>query len=140
VGLFLLGAGAAGAAWERVFIADGHRYVPDEAAPVDAKKEEIGQALCGVRCNALSGYYDSYIESPGWRLILVEKGKQVRAELNNPFLSGYCICTGDEYEAEVYYYRPGHAPPPGVEAQGTEKSRREDEARRRARSLGAPEE
>ncbi len=136
-GLLLTLADPALAAEERIFIADGHRYVPEEGAPADPKKEETGQALCGIRCNALSAYYDSYIMSPGWRLILLESGKEIAVELNNPFLKGHCICTGEEYEAEVYFYRPGHPPPPGVESQGTERAREKD-ARRRSSEPSAP--
>ena len=113
-----VGAGAAFAQKERVFIADGHRYVPEEGQPVDAQQREIGQGLCGIRCNALSGYYDSYMMSPGWRLILVASKQERTVELNNPFLRGQCICTGDEYDADLYFYRPGPPPPPGVTAQG----------------------
>lgn len=110
--LLVLGlAGPAQAAPERIFVADGHRYVPGDG-PDDAAKAETGLALCGIRCNALSGYYDSYLKSPGWRMMKVEVGQERTVELKNPFLGGHCVCTGDVYEVELYYYRPGE--PPGA--------------------------
>lgn len=108
-GLLLAVAGSSlGAEKQRIFVADGHRYVPGKAA-ADTANSETGLALCGIRCNALSGYYDSYLMSPGWRMIKVAEGSERTVDLKNPFLGGHCICSGDEYEVELYYYRPSEA-------------------------------
>ena len=95
---------------ERVFLTYGYRYQP-ATEPPDEATADIGLALCGTRCNALSGIYESYLMSPGWRMVQVEGVNERVVDLDNPFLDGKCVCTGEEYEAERYYYRPGVAEP-----------------------------
>ena len=58
----------------------------------------IAQALCGTRCNALSGNYDSYLSPGSWRLIQIGRHVKKVVDLDNPFFAGKCICIGDLYK------------------------------------------
>ena len=58
---------------------------------------EVARALCGTRCNALSGNYDSYLSPGSWRLIQVGRNVKKVVDLDNPFIAGKCICIGDLY-------------------------------------------
>jgi len=82
----------------RVIIVKDYRYEPGEHVPANP---EAGQSLCGTRCNALSADYLNYTEPGGWRLIKVVSDRELTVELNNPFMSGHCICIADEYEVKI---------------------------------------
>lgn len=109
VPLLLLLAGLAGwppasaAASEEVhkkaFMVNDYRYEPPAGV---TGTPDIGLSLCGTRCNALSADFASYLKPGGWRLIKVASAVEVRVELNNPFLAGQCVCTGDEYQVDWY--------------------------------------
>jgi len=118
LGVLLLALPAAAVEMGHVFFASGYRYAP-AAQEVDPAKAEIGMALCGTRCNALSGDYWSYMETMTWRLTKVEGVTERVVELNNPFLNGRCVCTGEEFRVEYFFYRPGVTP--GAEAMGAEE-------------------
>lgn len=103
----LLAAAPGGAAEPKtLFVTHGYRYVPASGSS-DAANAEIGMALCGARCNALSADYQSYEMTMDWRLTKVGGAVERVVDLGNPFLDGTCVCTGDEYRVEYYYYRPG---------------------------------
>jgi hypothetical protein len=112
---------AAAAGTERIFLTGGYRYVPGSEG-VDESTADIGLALCGTCCNALSVSYESYMMTMGWRLTKVEGVTERTVELGNPFLDGQCVCTGEEYLAELYYYRPGGPPAPGAKEAGGRKA------------------
>ncbi len=59
---------------------------------------EIARALCGTRCNALSGNYASYLSPGSWRLIQIGRNVKKVVDLDNPFIAGKCICIGDLYK------------------------------------------
>ncbi|MBU0480058.1 MAG: hypothetical protein KKG47_03035 [Proteobacteria bacterium] len=82
---------------EKVFIVSGYRYEPGG----DVKQTDVGQSLCGTRCNALSVDYLNYTEPGGWRMIKVADKRELTVDLNNPFLAGECICVADEYIVKV---------------------------------------
>ena len=82
---------------ENIFLVNAYRYEPgDSGGNVD-----IGQSLCGTRCNALSADYENYLRPPGWRIIRIAKDKEVTVDLDNPFIGGHCICIADEYIVKV---------------------------------------
>jgi hypothetical protein len=95
--LSVAGVSRAGAAEvtadERVYIVKDYRYVPG-TPPGDL---EIGQSLCGTRCNALSFDYLNVMEPGGWRVIKVASNVELTVELRNPFMKGTCVCLADEY-------------------------------------------
>lgn len=64
---------------------------PGEVPPENA------QTLCGTRCNALSGSFNSYMMPGGWRLVKTEVNKKLEVDIATPFIDGKCICRGDEY-------------------------------------------
>ena len=66
-------------------------YASNPTAP------DIVQSLCATRCNAISGNYKSYMMPGGWRLIKLESSKKLIVDIDNPFVKGNCICTGDVY-------------------------------------------
>jgi len=82
---------------EKIYILNAYRY---EGEP-SSKDADLGQSLCGTRCNALASDYRNYIEPPGWRIIRRAKDKEVTIPLHNPFIDGSCVCTVDEYEVKV---------------------------------------
>lgn len=84
------------------FMVSDYRYEPAEGATVNP---DIGLALCGTRCNALSGDFASYIKPGGWKMVKIAAKVEKRVELNNPFLAGKCLCVGDEYK--ITWYDPG---------------------------------
>ncbi|MBI5014330.1 MAG: hypothetical protein HZB55_02415 [Deltaproteobacteria bacterium] len=123
LGSWVLAPPAGAAEAERVFLTDGYRYVP-VSPRIDEATADIGLALCGTRCNALSGNYESYMMTMGWRLTKVEGVTERTVALGNPFLDGQCVCTGEEYTAEYYYYLPGGPPaPPGAKEPELGRSR-----------------
>jgi len=81
----------------KVFIVSEYRYEPGPSGG----DLDIGQSLCGTRCNALSVDYLNYVAPGGWRLIKIAGNQQLLVNLNNPFLDGKCICVGDEYQVKV---------------------------------------
>jgi hypothetical protein len=89
--------GAQGGEKEIIYIVNAYRYEPDSSG----KDSDIGQALCGTRCNALSVDYQNYLKPPGWRIIRTASNKEVAVDLNNPFIDGRCICIADEYIVRV---------------------------------------
>ncbi len=100
----LVTAGTAGAAQEmkgidgeRVFIVSGYRFEPGPSGG----DEDTGHALCGIRCNALSIDYRNIIDPGGWRFIKVATDKDVRVDLDNPFMDGHCVCTVDEFVVQI---------------------------------------
>lgn len=78
---------------DTIFYTD--EYYFDRSSNPDAP--EIAQSLCGTRCNALSGSYDSYLSPGGWRLIQVGRPVKKVVDLDNPFLQGKCVCVGRVY-------------------------------------------
>jgi len=121
LGTLLLALPAAAAEEERLFFADGYRYEPVGAA-VDQATADIGLALCGTRCNALSANHDAYLMTMNWRLTKVAGVTERVVPLDNPFLDGRCVCTGEEFRVEFYFYRPGVTPgagAPGAKAERT---------------------
>ena len=82
---------------ERIFIVNEYRYEPG-AKSGDA---DLGQSLCGTRCNALSVDYQNYLGPPGWRITRIAHNKEIPVDLNNPYLDGTCICVADEYIVRV---------------------------------------
>jgi hypothetical protein len=82
----------------RVFIVTEYRYDPCDSGG----DPDIGQSLCGTRCNALSVDYLNYVMPGGWRMIKVAGGREMVVELNNPFMGGKCICIADEYQVKVH--------------------------------------
>jgi len=79
---------------ETIFVTEEYSfdYQSNPQAP------EIAQALCGTRCNALSGNYDSYQSPGGWRMIQIGRDVKKVIDLDNPFIPGKCICIGDLYK------------------------------------------
>ena len=86
------------AAEEQIYIVSEYRYVPANAAD----DQETGHTLCGSRCNALSANLLNYAEAGGWRLTKIDSNRELPVALNNPFISGSCVCMADEYRAERY--------------------------------------
>jgi hypothetical protein len=82
---------------ERVYIVKSYRYDPGSSAG----NPETGQSLCGTRCNALSADYLNFTEPGGWRVIKVASDRELTVDLNNPFMSGRCICIADEYLVKI---------------------------------------
>ena len=82
---------------ENVFIVSEYRFEPAG----EGKNSDVGQSLCGTRCNSMSVDYLNYTEPGGWRLIKVADNREVRVDLKNPFLAGTCVCVVDEYEVKV---------------------------------------
>jgi len=80
-----------------VFIVNEYRYEPGASGG----DPDIGQSLCGTRCNALSVDYLNYVTPGGWRMIKIAGNRELVVELNNPFLDGKCICVADEYQVKV---------------------------------------
>lgn len=78
---------------EKVFIVLEYRYDPGEGG----KDADIGQSLCGTRCNALSVDYLNYTGPGGWRMIKVADKRELTIDMGNPFLTGKCTCVADEY-------------------------------------------
>ena len=115
LGALLLAVPAAAVEVEPIFVADGYRYVSGSTA-ADQTKADLGLALCGTRCNALSGNYDSFLETMNYRLTKVADVTERVVELNNPFLDGRCVCTGTEYRVEFFFYRPGNNSSSGATA------------------------
>lgn len=83
---------------EQVFIVKDYRYQPAEGSQADP---QMGQDLCGTRCNALSFDYLNVIEPGGWRMIKVADHSEITVGLDNPFLGGACVCIGDEYIVKI---------------------------------------
>jgi len=84
---------------ETVFIVREYRYEPPKGETANL---EIGQSLCGTRCNALSSRFEGYIKPRGWRLIKTVGDVEQAVDLDNPFLKGKCMCLGDEYRVDWY--------------------------------------
>jgi len=82
---------------EKVYIALEYRYDPGEGG----EDSDIGQSLCGTRCNALSVDYLNYTSPGGWRMIKVADRRELTIDPGNPFLTGKCICVVDEYLIKV---------------------------------------
>lgn len=81
----------------RAFIVSEYRYEPGESGG----DPDIGQSLCGTRCNSMSVDYLNYVMPGGWRMIKVSGNRELVVDLNNPFLDGKCICIVDEYLIKV---------------------------------------
>ena len=58
---------------------------------------EIVHSLCASRCNAISGNIYNYLQPGAASLIKLESDKKVIVDIDNPFVSGKCVCTGDYY-------------------------------------------
>ncbi|MBE0595969.1 MAG: hypothetical protein IH614_01720 [Desulfuromonadales bacterium] len=115
LGSLLLALPATAPGEERIFFAAGYRYEPIGEA-VDEATADVGLALCGTRCNALSATYDSYLMTMNWRLTKVGGVTERVVALDNPFLDGRCVCTGEEFRVEFYFSRPGVGPGSGAAA------------------------
>jgi len=117
LGALLLASPGWAAEGERIFLTYGYRYIPGSQA-VDEAAADIGLALCGTRCNALAADYQSYLMTMGWRLLKVEGVTERVVALNNPFLDGQCVCTGEEYQVDYFTNRPTRSSAtPGAKAQ-----------------------
>lgn len=68
---------------------------------------DIAQSLCGTRCNAISGSFDSYMMPGGWRLVKTNDQKKIVLDIAAPFIEGNCICIGEEYEVTRDIPLPG---------------------------------
>lgn len=84
---------------EVAYMVREYRYEPPAG---ESGNLEIGQSLCGTRCNALSARFESYIKPRGWRLIKTAGDVELAVELDNPFLKGRCLCLGDEYRIDWF--------------------------------------
>jgi len=82
---------------ENIYIVNEYRYVPATAAD----DKDIGHALCGTRCNALSSSYKNILEPGGWSLVRISSNKEITLELKSPFLGGQCVCVADEYSVKI---------------------------------------
>ncbi len=71
---------------------------------------QIAQSLCGTRCNALSVDQESYMSPGGWRMVKVKSGQKKVIDISNPFISGKCICVGDDYLVDKEYPEGGFQP------------------------------
>jgi hypothetical protein len=89
--------GSADKTKEIIYIVKEYRYEPGDSGG----DHDIGQALCGTRCNALSVDYQNYLKPPGWRMIKIAGDRELSVALNNPFIGGTCICVADEYLIKV---------------------------------------
>ena len=81
---------------DTIYIVHESRYKPAGAAD----DSDIGVALCGTQCNALSSNYLNITEAGGWQLIRVANNIELTVELDNPFIGGDCVCLADEYRVE----------------------------------------
>lgn len=84
---------------EKAFMVQEYRYEPPQG---DNGNLDIGQSLCGTRCNAISDNFGSYLKPRNWRLVKIAGGVERSVALDNPFLKGNCICVGDEYLIDWY--------------------------------------
>jgi len=84
---------------EKAFMVREYRYEPPEG---EEGNRDIGQSLCGTRCNALSDIFGSYLKPRNWRLVKIAGDVEQSVELDNPFLKGKCICVGDEYRIDWF--------------------------------------
>jgi len=94
---------------EQVFIIQEYRYEPGDSGG----DPDIGHALCGTRCNALSVDYRNFIDPGGWRFIRVADNREIPVSLNNPFIGGQCVCTADEYVVILNDFNKPHTPTAG---------------------------
>jgi hypothetical protein len=83
---------------ERVFVVKDYRYEPGTAG----EDLDLGQSLCGTRCNALSIDYLNITMPGGWRMTRVASDRNLTVPLDNPFMEGMCICVVDEYLVKVH--------------------------------------
>lgn len=91
--LLLVTSAMAAATGDKVYLVKDYRYQPGDSQG----DPEIGQSLCGTRCNALSSDYLNFIEPGGWRMVRTASNQEVVLELKNPFMQGECVCLADEY-------------------------------------------
>lgn len=91
--LLLAGSAAAVESGDKVYLVKDYRYQPGHSQG----DPEVGQSLCGTRCNALSSDYLNFIEPGGWRMVKIASNQEVVLELKNPFMQGDCVCLADEY-------------------------------------------
>ena len=78
---------------ESLYVVTDYRFIAGEKGG-DA---DLGQSLCGTRCNALSVDRNSFMETGEWSYTRVATGRELTLALDNPFLAGQCICVADEY-------------------------------------------
>jgi len=78
---------------EKVYVVNDYQYVPAS----ESDDRDTGLSLCGTRCNALSTDYLNVTEVGGWKLMKNAMNRELRMELNSPFLKGHCVCIVDEY-------------------------------------------
>jgi len=101
-------AAAAEETGQKVYLVKDYRYEPGGSTG----DPEVGQSLCGTRCNALSSDYLNFIEPGGWRMVKVASDSEVVLDLGNPFMQGECVCLADEYLVKlVEYNRPKEVKP-----------------------------
>jgi len=81
----------------QAWVVNDYRYIPGSSAD----DENIGLSLCSTRCNAMTLDYRSVIDPGGYRLIRVAENRELKVELNNPYIGGHCICVADEYKVIV---------------------------------------
>lgn len=87
-------------AQEQAVISGDHAYIVHDYQyePGDSGGDQLnGLGLCGTRCNALSIDYRNIIDPGGWRFIKVATNREIKLDLENPFMGGQCVCTVDEY-------------------------------------------
>lgn len=89
------------AAGEMIYFVSAYRYVP----ATEKDDREIGHALCGTRCNALSTDVNNITEPVGLKLIQISKDSELIVDLNNPFMTGHCVCIVDAFRAGNIYPR-----------------------------------
>lgn len=82
---------------QQAWVVKDYRYVPGSAED-DAN---TGLSLCSTRCNAMTLDYRTVIDPGGYRLIRIAENRELKVDLNNPYIGGYCICVADEYQVRL---------------------------------------
>lgn len=83
----------------RIFVVNDYAYDFEHNPEAPA----LAQAICGSRCHVLSDNLNSYLTPMGWRLIKVPGVQSRVINLDEPEISGQCLCRGDEYLVEPEY-------------------------------------
>lgn len=78
---------------QQAWVVNDYRYVPGSSQD----NSDIGLSLCSTRCNAMTTDFRNIIDPGDWRYIRVAENRELKVELNNAFIDGYCICVADEY-------------------------------------------
>jgi len=82
---------------QQAWVVNDYRYVPGS----EKDDENTGLSLCSTRCNAMTLDYRTVVDPGGYRLIRVAENRELKVELNNPYIGGHCICVADEYKVLI---------------------------------------